>query len=202
MLSIEIDDTSLNQFETAFLQYPELALNAAAIALEDGLEWLKAQIPDDPTGPLDTGYPSPLRTDKQRRWWFAHLRESEFGDWQMDASRFSMGTELGDLNKPSDKGQDRQMRDSFDVKITETPYEVFGDLSTDLPWAPWVVGPEFPGESYGGVKMWQAAIHAYHHRWWRLEEIFKENADELNELMQDIYWEHIWTEWEKTILRG
>jgi len=60
---------------------------------------------------------------------------------------------------------------------------VIGRLGTNVPYAPWVVGPDYPGETINGFEMYQAKIHQG--RWWQLEDVIDNNIG------------GAWTEFEK-----
>lgn len=60
------------------------------------------------------------------------------------------------------------------VEVTR-PWEVVGSLGTNVPYAPWVVGPDFPGEEIQGRTMYQAKVHV--DRWWQLNELQDESIE-------------------------
>lgn len=169
MLNVEFDDTAIKRILEAYLELPDLALNLAAISLEDALIWLKDQLPDDPATPIPEDAPSPIHTEAQRRWWWANLKANNIPGWFYIAD-----DDIRRYETPK-KGQ---LRDAFKVQVTQTPYEVYGTLGTDIPWMPWVVGPDYPGHLFEGKQMYQARIHAYQHRWWRLEEVIEANSED------------------------
>lgn len=68
-----------------------------------------------------------------------------------------------------------------DVKRGEATVE--GEMGLTTPYAPWVVGPDYPGETSGGRKMYQARVHQG--RWWQFEGIYSACLDGMWELFQE-----------------
>lgn len=67
----------------------------------------------------------------------------------------------------------------FTTEVARTENGITGEIGTATPYAPWVVGPDYPGRMINGQTMYQARIHQG--RWWQFEEIVEENADEAAE---------------------
>jgi len=140
------DALELNGFEdleALIARLPALALIAGGIAMKDALLFLHGQIPDYP--PRSKGgdvvkHMSP----KARAWFFANLRS---GKLKLPYTR------TGTLGR------------SFTEDVTVTAEDVTGVIGTNVNYAPWVVGPAYPGEEIRGRQMYQARIHAGN--WWQ-----------------------------------
>lgn len=63
---------------------------------------------------------------------------------------------------------------------------VTGKLGTKVPYAPWVIGPDYPGEDLGGGLQYQAKIHQG--RWWQLGDIYDDNVDGAWLLFDKEFW--------------
>lgn len=180
LFQVEFDDTQIQDFLLVIEQTGELALSLAGEAMQEALQWLLEQLPPDPTRPIPEGAPSPLRTAKQKRWFWANLKAGNIPGWSYIAA--------DDIRRYA-VPKSGELRDAFHVEVTQTPYEVFGSIGTDLAWAPWVVGSSYPGSTFEGKQMYQAPIHAYDNRWWRFEEVMKANEQEFLWILQDIFWD-------------
>ncbi|MFA5836181.1 MAG: hypothetical protein WC837_04410 [Bellilinea sp.] len=58
---------------------------------------------------------------------------------------------------------------SFTERVSLETGAVIGELGTNLISAPWVVGPDWPGEQIGGRQKFQAQIHV--DRWWQFDDV-------------------------------
>jgi hypothetical protein len=67
--------------------------------------------------------------------------------------------------------------------VTRDEHSVTGEMGLNTPYAPWVVGPDFPGEDFGGKTMYQAKIHEK--RWWQLDDIYSAIVDGMWQLFQE-----------------
>jgi hypothetical protein len=56
----------------------------------------------------------------------------------------------------------------------EDPW-VVGEVGYITPYAPWVVGPDYPGEDFNGVTMYQAKAHQ--NRWPQFLDVAEANVD-------------------------
>jgi hypothetical protein len=76
-------------------------------------------------------------------------------------------------------------------KITEQvstdDVSVTGALGMNTPYAPWTVGPTFPGEEINGKTMYQAQVHV--ERWWQFYTVMDENMDGAREAFTDKFFE-------------
>jgi len=70
---------------------------------------------------------------------------------------------------------------------------VIGELGTNLAYAPWVVGEDFPGKMHGGRQKFQAQVHV--DRWWQFEDVV--NASE--EGAWDEFEQKFWPEFRERI---
>lgn len=66
-------------------------------------------------------------------------------------------------------------KEFFEKTVIKNENEVIGSLGTATPYAPWVVGPDWPGEMIGGRKKYQASFHAP--RWWQFYDVVEENME-------------------------
>lgn len=53
---------------------------------------------------------------------------------------------------------------------------VSGELGTNLNYAPWVVGDDFPGSEINGVTKYQAKVHQG--RWWQFGDVIGDNIED------------------------
>jgi hypothetical protein len=65
-------------------------------------------------------------------------------------------------------------------RVRREDTQVIGDIGMDTPYAPWVIGPDFPGEQIEGKVMYQAKIHK--DRWWQFYNVMEENQQAANEV--------------------
>ncbi len=71
----------------------------------------------------------------------------------------------------------------FTTEVIAGSEDVIGRIGTNLAYAPWVVGPDYPGEEIGGRMMYQARVLV--DRWWQFNDVVEANI------------EGAWTEFEK-----
>lgn len=141
-------------------ELPDLAQAAAEEAMAVALEWVLANLPARPTRESAKAQWPGFQTDKQRRWFFWALHSGELARLRAQA-------------KP--------LYPDFYSEAKIVDGRVVGIIANDRPWAPWVIGPDYPGTAYPGLNqgkpMYQARIHAG--RWWQLGEFMTENAAEI-----------------------
>ena len=82
---------------------------------------------------------------------------------------------------------------SFTESVTPESGAVIGELGTNLAYAPWVVGEDFPGKMHGGRQKYQAQVHV--DRWWQFEDVV--NASE--EGAWDEFEQKFWPEFRERI---
>lgn len=149
MIEFELDYSEFEEYRQAVGLMPELALKAAEKAMKRALITLN-QMPPYPPPPLP-GQAAKFWTPAQRRFFFAALRK---GLLKVPYKR------TGTLGK------------QFTTEVYPVDDGVQGEAGTATPYAPWVVGPDYPGRVFdgknGGAPMYQARIHQG--RWWQYED--------------------------------
>lgn len=63
---------------------------------------------------------------------------------------------------------------------------VVGLIGSNLAHAPWVVGPDYPGEEIGGQTKFQARVHV--DRWWQVGQVVEENIDSFWTEFEQKFW--------------
>ncbi len=71
----------------------------------------------------------------------------------------------------------------FTENVNVQQAAVIGELGTNLNYAPWVVGDDFPGSEINGVMKYQAKVHQG--RWWQFNDVINENIDKAWEEFTD-----------------
>jgi hypothetical protein len=161
-------ERDMRELERAIEQLPELALQAAEPAMNQTMLFLHGQIPEYPDQP-GPGAPSPLRTRKQVRYFFGAVKRGEIPGWKWVIDEKGRGHPEGQYRRTLTLGR------KFTTSVEQIENGVLGEIGTDVPYAPWVVGPAFPGEEIRGRMMFQARIHE--DRWFRLGDVIVENVD-------------------------
>jgi hypothetical protein len=139
---------------------PAVAMDAAEGAMTQTLLFLHGQLPGYPEGPKEKV--SQHWTPKQRAYFFWALRK---GLIQVPYQR------TGTLGR------------SFTTQVERGQDAVTGELGTNVAYAPWVVGPAYPGEDINGQTMYQARIHAG--LWWSLGNEFDKTTPQAVEIFAD-----------------
>lgn len=152
---------ALSQLRAALEALPDMALACAQPAMLDAVTYLHEQWPDYPSQP-SAGAPSPLITVKQKRWFFAAVKAGKIPGW-----KWVDGHPEGHYTRTGLLGQ--RMTES----VERTGDGVFGYFGTNLGYAPWVIGPAYPGETINGRTMYQARIHKG--RWPRLPDFVEQH---------------------------
>ncbi len=145
---------------------PQVALQAGRAGMEQALLTLHDAIPEypDPPGP---DAPSPLVTPLQRRWFFWAVRAGKVPGWEWVEDEHG-GHPEGHYRRTGTLG--RQITE--EVRVTADGLE--GEIGTATPYAPWVIGPDYPGEDINGQTMYQARIHE--NRWWQFGDVIAQNV--------------------------
>lgn len=164
-MSDVLEYSEFEQFRKQIERWPLLALEAGRPAMEQALLYLHGKLPEypPPPEPVEGGW---MTSDKQIRWFYANLKKGNVRGWKLvDGKPVKVGSaRTGNLGR------------KFTEEASVTEGSVLGQLGTNVPYAPWVVGPDYPGRDFGGTVKYQARIHA--DRWWQLEEVVEENIDE------------------------
>lgn len=154
----------LAELEDEITLWPEQALAAGEIGMQGALTYLHSQIPQYPPSPGPEA-PSPLQTERQRRWFFWALRE-------------------GRIRVPYVRSGTLGRSVTTDVDVAES--EIMGAIGIGRASAPWVVGKDFPGERIRGEQMYQARIHSG--RWWQFDQVIERNSEEAGERFVTEFW--------------
>jgi len=163
---------------------------SAEYAMELALLYLHGKIPPYPSLSPSQRLINPdgasfLKTDKQRRWWWANLKEGKIKGWRLDAN-----------GKPEKYATARNgnLGRSFTTNVeVDTDNVVTGEIGTAVSYAPWVVGDNYPGSSVQGRQMYQAKIHV--DRWWQFNEEMAKGIDDAEKLFNEEFWVEFKKEW-------
>jgi hypothetical protein len=66
---------------------------------------------------------------------------------------------------------------------------ITGQLGTNTPYAPWVIGADYPGELVGDEMKYQAQVHKG--RWWQLGDIYEDNVDGAWLIFEEKFWKDL-----------
>jgi hypothetical protein len=159
------DYSEFEEFKKQIERWPLLAIEAGRPAMEQALLILHNRIPEYPDPPTNPDGAS-FMTEKQRKWFFANLREGKIKGWALvngkPVKKFNYRT--GNLGR------------KFTEEVFATDDAVLGQIGTNVPYAPWVVGPDYPGRDFDGKVKYQARVHV--ERWWQFEDVIEENIDD------------------------
>lgn len=172
-MSETFDYTDFEKFAKEIERWPILALDAAEEAMNQSVIYLHGKIPEYPLPPMGgVGF----ATAAQRAWFFASVKDGKVPGWRwVDGHPQKVGsTRTGTLGR------------KFTESVDRSQWEVIGEIGTNVPYAPWVVGPSFPGHEFDGRVMYQARIHA--DRWWQFENVMSENVDGAWQEFTDTFW--------------
>lgn len=176
----EVEFSGFDELENAIEQLPEWALDSAVPAMTDATLYIHENIPEYPGISADSFAPDgwSFVSEKQRRFFFAAVREGKIRGWawQVDQVMGQHGKMI-DYGHPQKVGSARTgtLGRQFTEETRRDESSVTGLVGTNTPYAPWVVGPDYPGETIGSQTMYQARIHA--RRWWQFYDVFEEHAD-------------------------
>ena len=73
------------------------------------------------------------------------------------------------------------------TNVINNKNSVIGEIGSNAPHAPWVVGPDYPGLVINGSKKFQAKVHV--DRWWQFLEVVESNKDEAWNEFTDVFWD-------------
>jgi len=179
-------------------QYPSLALVSATKAMTDAADYLLSQIPEYPQETLGRIMPPDgvtwLKTPQQRAWFFAAVQANELPGWKWVEAEYDIENGKKFLRKhahPEKVGGARKgnLGRAQTRQVTMEENSVIGKVGFDpaiAPYAPWVVGPSYPGEEIGGETMYQAQIHA--DRWWQFGSIIGGEIDNGWKVFEETFW--------------
>lgn len=77
------------------------------------------------------------------------------------------------------------------TEVENTPVSVIGTIGNNTPYAPWVVGPDYPGLVINGREMYQSKVHA--DRWWQFIDLIETNESDAWKEFSDTFWKEFLT---------
>ena len=157
-------------------KYPRFAIESAYPAMERSIKYLFERIPDYPDPPAARPDGVSFMSDKQRAWFFAAVKRGQVKGW----------TYVDGKPARTGKTRDVNLGRKFTEKVTATDESVLGQLGTNVPYAPWVVGPAYPGEAINGKTMYQARIHQ--DRWWQFYDVMDKNTEAAWQVFEKYFW--------------
>lgn len=161
-MSDVLDLSGFDELRALIEQMPDIALEAAGVAMDRALLFLLSVIPAYPPPPTaPAGSSAKFWTDKQRRFFF----------WAMRRGKIKVPYVRTGFLGQSFTSETRRLGDSVD-----------GEFGTSAANAPWVVGPDYPGQDFHGHSMYQARIHEG--RWFQFEDVFDAHKDEAMDLFE------------------
>ena len=182
---MKIDNKQFEKYADEFAEkYPIYNIEAATKAMSEMADFHLGMMPEYPESTGERLLPpdgvSFLKSDKQKAWFFASVRKGDLPGWQwIDGHPQKTGSNrTGNLGRAQGR----------DIVVEET--SVTGVLGFDpavAPYAPWVVGDDYPGELIAGKEMYQARVHV--DRWWQNSVIIAENEEEGWQLFEQTFWE-------------
>ena len=155
-----IDTRDFDALAADIARYPDAAQQAGKIAMDATMLYLHGQIPGYPSPPAPGSFA--FVSDRQRRYFFAALRE---GRIQIPYRR------TGTLGR------------SITTDVDVSGDEIVGEIGTGLDYAPWAVGPDYPGID----GQYQAHIHEG--RWWQFDEVMADNLPDAERLFIDTFFD-------------
>lgn len=186
MPNLSADFKEFTRFADDMAQkFPNYALLSAEVALLDVGDALMEAMPEYPPARSDTLSPpdgvSFLRTPKQRAWFFAAVRHNELRGWKwVDGHPQKVGGgRTGNLGR----ALTTDVETDFDLNTT---FLEIGFDAASAPYAPWVVGPDYPGESINGVQMYQARVHV--DVWWQFSDIMSNRESFAWKVFDETFW--------------
>lgn len=172
------DYQSVEELFTAVEAWPALSLRSAETAMHVAVDTLHEGIPQYPSmdGPVQRPDGASFLTDKQRAWFFWAVGNNKVPGWgTRDGKIEYLGSARnGDLGR------------SFTEEVTRIDNGVLGVVGTAMSFAPWVVGPSYPGEEILGETMYQARIHE--ERWWIFEDEMANHLSEAWARFDETFW--------------
>lgn len=179
------DLSMMDDFIEEITKWPEYALLAAEPAMMDALLYLHGSLPEYPDPPEHgVGFTSPA----QRAWFFASVKDGRVPGWRWVPGQPATGSSQAVPGHPEKVGSARtgNLGRKFTEEVFRQPWAVLGNIGTNVPYAPWVVGPPYPGEQINGQTMYQARIHEG--RWWQFEVTVESNSDEAWKRFNEKFW--------------
>jgi hypothetical protein len=179
----EFEYNSSKELQDLITALPVLALQAADPAMTETLIFLHGKIPENPELPMLPGghLAAPdgvsfLHTDQQRAWFFGSIKKGQLPGWAWEDGH------------PAKTGSARTgtLGRRFTEKVEKTDQAVIGQIGTNLEYAPWVVGPSYPGEEINGRMMYQAQIHV--DRWWQFGDVMADNIEAAWKIFTEEFW--------------
>lgn len=191
-MQAEFDFSDVESLMKEIEKWPGLALTHAYPAMQDAVLFLHGNLPDAPEASADVVKRpdgASFLTDKQRRWFFAAVQAGDIPGWrwvesagrQMIApetrTQFAKFKTVGSGHPEKfASARTNTLQQRFTTDVERKDNVIRGLIGTNVPYAPWVVGPAFPGEEIGGEQKYQARIHE--DRWYQFDEFVRENVED------------------------
>lgn len=210
----EFDYSEFSKFADSISNWDRLALKSAKKAMPDATDYLLSQVPEYPEETLGRIEPpdgvSWLRTEQQRKWFFAAVRNGDLKGWKwVDATYtiirhskpdprnnrirhyLDIQWETKEITNPAHPekvggartGNLGRAQNREVISNEETVTGIVGFDDRIAPDAPWVVGSDYPGEN----EMYQSRIHA--DTWWQFQGIMNEATPEAWNKFDETFWE-------------
>ena len=176
-------DSAIAQLESYFKLLPQMAIDSSFVGLRLALYWLQGEI-----AALGNNYPAwpeqgsvmARMSPKARRWFFWAVKAGKVSGWRW-VNDEGGGHPEGHYNRTG------KLMASLTSDVAREPTQITGIIGFGRNYAPWVVGPKYPGESiaaFGQVKpMYQARVHE--DRWFRFPDEIEKRRDELQQVFID-----------------
>jgi len=195
----ELEWSGLEELKRAVGHLPELALNAAEPAMLEAILFQHEQLPEYPPSSTESFAPDgwSFASDAQRKFFFGAVKAGQILGWAWvkDQVMGKRGKLITDQHPQKiGSGRTGTLGRKWTEKVRRDKSSVTGVLGTNVPYAPWVVGPDYPGEHINGKQMYQARVHQ--RRWWQLYGVFDENAAAAWDVFEDAFFEQLRKEWE------
>ena len=173
--TIDLDDLGA-ELQKLIEKLPEYAMQAAEPAMNQAMLYLHGQVPPYPRQAAPGEQHNQNWTPKSRAWFFFAVRAGKIPGWKWVEDEHG-GHPEGQYERTNTLGR----RITTGVQVGEN--SVLGEIGTNTKYAPWVIGPEYPGEQINGAQMYQAKIHS--DRWWRLYDVVETNAADTWDVFED-----------------
>jgi len=174
-MASDIDLDSFNALNKLLGNMPDLVLQASEVAMNKVLLFLHSRIPPYPDQPGQGNWLK-FGTPRQQAWFFWAVKT---GQPQVRGWKWVNGHPEGRYTRT---GSMRRIT----TKVERRDNEVVGAIGIKSTYAPWVIGPSYPGKVFelGGTTrpMYQAKIHQG--RWWQFEQIVLDNLAEAHALFE------------------
>lgn len=169
-----IDDLQ-EELQNIAKEIASLTPTIAFTAMEKAITYIHEEVPDYPHPNRLIGWLK-MATPKARRWFFWAVKQGQVSGWRWVEDERG-GHPEGHYIRTNTLGR------SITSEAVIENNSVIGALGTNIEYAPWVIGPSFPGEQINGRQMYQSRVHEG--RWYQLYDIFEQSADRAWEIFDE-----------------